>query len=219
MNNNFLFVFSALMVFAILIAANYDSISDFYKFSAPLNSLELSDDFQDTPDQFERTKNLEDSTCFTTPSMNEFCYEKPRMRGETGTSYLVGNGVGFDGGHMHFDKVNLGTSWFTIKNIKEIEDDSVLITFGDRDGKVAGSFFTSSEDFEFSTTVNKFDTFVSNCDKENGTNVRIVQYLGIQTVDDVDFFVTWHTSADLQTPIACEYPEIIQHSLKHDFEI
>ncbi len=219
MNNNFLFIFSALMVFVILIAINYDAIDDFYKFSVPLNSLELSKDFQDTPEQFEKTKNLENSTCFTTPSMNEFCYGEPRMRGETGTSYLAGNNVGFDGGYMHFDKVNPGTSYFTIKNIKEMEDDSALITFGDRDGKVAGSFFTSSEDFEFTATVNRFDTFVSNCNNEDGTNVRVVQYLGIQTIDDVDFFVTWYTSANLQTPIACDYPKIIEHSLNHDFGI
>ena len=219
MNNNFLLVFSVLMVFAILIVVNYNAINDFYKFSVPLNSLELSKDFQDTSEQFEKIKNLESSTCFTTPSMNEFCYEKPRMQGKTGTSYLVGNNIGFDGGHMHFDKVNPGTSWFTIKNIKEMENDSVLITFGDRDGKVTGSFFTSSEDFEFIATVNKFDTFVSHCNKEDGTNVRVVQYLGIQTIDDVDFFVTWHTSGNLQTPIVCEYPEIIQHSMNHDFGI
>lgn len=210
---------SAIMVPLLLISVNYSAIQDFYKFSVPLDSLELSKDFQDAPEQFERAKNSENSTCFTTPSMNEFCYEKPIIHDETGTSYLVGNNMGFDGGHMHFDKVNPGTSWFTIKNIKEMEDDSALITFGDRDDKVTGSFFTSSEDFEFTATVNKFDTFVSHCNDEDGTNVRVVQYLGIQTIDDVDFFVTWHTSADLRTPIACEYPEIIQHSLSHDLGI
>jgi len=34
-----------------------------------------------------------------------------------------------------------------------------------------------------------------------------------------DYFVTWHTGADLEKPIRCDYPEIIQHSLKHDFGI
>ena len=219
MNNNFLFIFSASIVFVILIAINYDTIDDFYKFSIPLNSLELSRDFQDTPEQFEKTKSLENSTCFTTPSMNEFCYEKPRIHDKIVTSWLVGNDVGFDGGEIHFDKVNPGTSYFTMQNIREIEDDSVLITFGDREGQVTGSFFTSSEDFEFTATVNKFDTFVSHCNKEDGTNVLVIQYLGMQTIDDVDFFVTWHTSVDLQTPIACEYPEIIQHSMSHNFGI
>lgn len=210
---------SAIMVPLLLISVNYSAIQDFYKFSVPLNSLELSKDFQDTPEQFEKTKNLENSTCFTTRSMNEFCYDKPRIRDKIITSWLVGNDVGFDGGEVHFDKINPGTSYFTMQNIKEIEDDSALITFGDRDGKVTGSFFTSSEDFEFTTTVNKFDTFVSHCNNEDGTNVLVIQYLDIQTVDDADFFVTWHISADLENPIACEYPEIIQHSMGHDFGI
>jgi len=34
-----------------------------------------------------------------------------------------------------------------------------------------------------------------------------------------DYFVTWYTGADLETSIRYDYPEIIQHSLKHDFGI
>ena len=47
------------MVPLLLIPLNYSAIEDFYKYPVPLNSLELSGDFQDTLEQFEKTKHLE----------------------------------------------------------------------------------------------------------------------------------------------------------------
>ena len=108
------------MVPLLLISVNYSAIEDFYKYSVPLNSLELSSDFQYTPERFEKTKNLKDSTCFTTLSMNEFCYGKPRMYGETGISYRVGNDVGFDGNEITASKMK-----HSISNMNEIFENKI----------------------------------------------------------------------------------------------
>ncbi|MGI9566515.1 MAG: hypothetical protein ACR2LL_05820 [Nitrosopumilus sp.] len=77
---------------------------------------------------------------------------------------------------------------------------------------VGGSSIVS-EPFEFSTTLEKFDTFISHCNNKEGTNVTVVQYIGIETIDNTDYFVTWHTEVDLEEPRTCEYPELIQNSI------
>ena len=75
---NSLFVISAMMVPLIRLSVNYSAINDFYSYSWPLIGSEISRDFQDSPERFEKIRSMKDSTCFTTPSSNEFCYEKPR---------------------------------------------------------------------------------------------------------------------------------------------
>lgn len=220
MNNvNVLFVISCIFVPLLLISLNYSAIDNFYAYSVPLNDFELWSDFQDSPQELKRIMDMEGSKCFTTPSQNEFCYYKPRGSGPMKTSTLAGNDVGFDGGEMHFDDANIGTSYFTMKNMTRVNDDAVLITFGDRDGFVSERTSKKTITFEFSAILEKFDTFVSNCSHHEGTSVTIVQYLGLETIGGVDYFVTWHTGADLKKPLRCDYPEIIQHSLKHDFGI
>jgi len=224
MNNvNKLFVISAVFVSLLLISLNYESISDFYAYSVPLNKMALWEDpFFNDPDKFIETSEKKGSTCFTTPSMNNFCYEKPRIYedGIPRTSYVIGeNGIS---GELHFDNVDVGPNYFTMKNMSVIKGDTAMITFADNDYRVGNRDITNYEiidDFEFSTVIEKFDTFIVKCDNYEGTSVTIVQYLGIDTIDDVEYFITWHTRADSESGITCDYPQIIQHSFGHDFGI
>ena len=220
---NTLFVISCIFVPLLLISINYESISDFYLYSVPLNKMVLWEDpFFNDPDKFVETSEKKGSTCFTTHSMNHFCYAKPIIYedGIPRTSYVIGeNGIS---GELHFDSINEGEFYFTMKGMSVIKGDTAVITFSDNDYRVGNRDITNYEiidKFEFSTVIEKFDTFIAKCDYYDGTSVTIVQYLGIITIDDEDYFVTWHTRADSEYGIACNYPQIIQHSLKHDFGI
>ena len=221
-NVNILFVISAVFVPLLLISLNYSEIQDFYDYSVPLNKMVLWEDplFND-PDKFVETSEKKDSTCFTTLSMNYFCYAKPIIY-EDGpkTSYVIGeNGIS---GELHFDSINEGEFYFTIQNMTQIKDDTVIITFADKDYRVGNAtsiMYEITDEFEFSAIIEKFDTFIAKCNNSEGTSVTIVQYLGITTIDDADYFVTWHTTADSESGIACDYPQIIQYSFGHDFGI
>ena len=219
---NLLFVISCIFIPLLLISINYESINDFYNYSVPLNKMLLWEDpFFNDPDKFIEVSEKKDSTCFTTPSMNYFCYSKPIIY-EDGpkTSYVIGkNGIS---GELHFDSINGEELYFTMKNMIRIQDDTAKITFADKDYRVGNKDRTDYEiinEFEFSTIIEKLDTFIAKCDNYEGTSVTIVQYLGITTIDDVDYFVTWHTRAVSEYGITCDYPQIIQHSFGHDFGI
>jgi len=221
-NVNILFVISAVFVPLLLISLNYSEIQDFYDYSVPLNKMVLWEDpFFNDPDKFVETSEKKDSTCFTTLSMNYFCYAKPIIY-EDGpkTSYVIGeNGIS---GELHFDSINEGEFYFTMKNMLQINGDTAMITFADKDYRVGNGEridYEITDKFEFSTIIEKFDTFIAKCNNFEGTSVTIVQYLGITTIDDVDYFVTWHTTADSESGIACDYPQIIQYSFGHDFGI
>jgi hypothetical protein len=86
----------------LLISLNYSAIEDFYTYSVPLNSLELWHDYLDSPQEFKRIMDFDGSKCFTTPSMNEFCYYKPGGSDALKTATLTGNNVGFDGSEMNY---------------------------------------------------------------------------------------------------------------------
>jgi hypothetical protein len=196
--------------------------SDYIHYSFPMEKMVLWEDpFFNDPDKFIETSEKKGSTCFTTPSMNYFCYAKPLIY-EDGpkTSYVIGeNGIS---GELHFDPIDKGEMYFTMKNMTQIEGDTAMITFADNDYRVGNRDRTTYEiidDFEFSTEIEKFDTFIAKCNYYDGTSVTLVQYLGITTIDDVDYFVTWHTIAESESGITCDYPQIIQHSIGHDFGI
>ena len=196
--------------------------SDYIHYSLPMEKMVLWEDpFFNDPDKFVETSEKKGSTCFTTPSMNYFCYAKPLIY-EDGpkTSYVIGeNGIS---GELHFDPIDKGELYFTMKNMTQIEGDTVMITFADNDYRVGNRDRTTYEiidDFEFSTVIEKFDTFIAKCNYYDGTSVTLVQYLGITTIDDVEYFLTWHTIAESESGITCDYPQIIQHSIGHDFGI
>ncbi len=196
--------------------------SDYINYSLPMEKMVLWEDpFFNDPDKFVETSEKKGSTCFTTPSMNYFCYAKPLIY-EDGPkiSYVIGeNGIS---GELHFDPIDKGEMYFTMKNMTQIEGDTAMITFADNDYRVGNRDRTTYEiidDFEFSTVIEKFDTFIAKCNYYDGTSVTIVQYLGIDTIDDVDYFVTWHTIAESESGITCDYPQIIQHSFGHDFGV
>lgn len=184
-----------------------------------LNSITIERGiFSDDPDIFQKTKQKEDSTCYTTPNGNLFCYAKPRISEGFGVSYVYGeNGIQ---GELHFDPINKGVDYFTIKNMTRIDGNTSMITLADKNYSVGNGTFTIyeiTENFEFATTIEKFDSFIAKCNNYEGTSVTIVQYLGITTIDGVDYFRTWHTPAHFQKGIRCNYPDIIKHSLDHDF--
>ncbi len=219
-DSNKLFVISSAIVLILLISINYNSIHDYYVYSVPLNSLVLGPNFStDNVEQFQKIYNDENSECFTTLNENLFCYPKPRMHGESMmVSYVVGTNE-IDG-ELHFDPINKGVSYFTMKNMTLVKGDTVLITFADNDYRVGNATFTKyeiTEDFEFTAIIEKFDSFIAKCNNYEGTAVTIVQYLGIDTIDEVDYFLTWHMLADSEKGVTCDYPQIIKHSLDHDF--
>ncbi len=221
MNSNLKNLIYAVLSIVIILPAILFT-SDYLNYSLPMEKMVLWEDpFFNDPDKFVETSEKKGSTCFTTPSMNYFCYAKPLIY-EDGpkTSYVIGeNGIS---GELHFDPIDKGEMYFTMKNMTQIEGDTVMITFADNDYRVGNRDRTTYEiidDFEFSTVIEKFDTFIAKCNYYDGTSVTIVQYLGITTIDNVEYFLTWHTIAESESGITCDYPQIIQHSIGHDFGI
>lgn len=218
-SGNSLFVFSVILVPVLLISVNYTAIHDYYTYSLPLNNMKITYSKYGVQ-AFDVIQNKADSTCFTTPSQNYFCYNKPRMFEDNSgaISYIAGsNGVE---GELHFDPVGTGHFYFTIRNMTQINDDSALVTLSDRNyqaGNIDTVTYKIIPKFEFSKMIKKFDTFVSNCDNYEGTDITIVQYLGIKTMNNTDYFMTWHTNANSTQGIKCDYPQIIQHSFNHNF--
>lgn len=216
-SGNKLFVFSVFLILVLLISVNYSAIHDFYTYSMPLNNLKIIRDgygvksFQDIQDR-------EGSACFTMPSQNYFCYTKPRMHDNGGISFVAGsNGAQ---GEMHFDPVDTGVFYFTIKNMTKISSDEAMITLADKDYRIGNektTLYEIADKFEYSTTIKKFDAFISHCSNYDGTYVTIVQYLGTATINGTEYFMTWHTGANSTKGIACDYPQIIKYSFGHNF--
>jgi len=214
-----LFVISAVFVPLLLISLNYSAIQDFYTYSVPLNSFVVESNFSFGEDRIQKAYQDKDSQCFTTLNNNLFCYEKPRLHGETMLiSYVIGTN-GLDG-EMHLNPVDMGVGYFTMKNMTRISVDTAMITFADNNYRVGNKDRTTYEitdKFEFDTIIEKFDSFIAKCNNYEGTDVTIVQYLGVDIIDGVDYFLTWHMLASSDQGVTCDYPQIIQHSLKHNF--
>jgi len=214
--SNKLFVLSVILVPVLLISISHAEIYNYYTYSLPLNDLKIIRS-QYGLESFQVVQNREGSTCFTTPSQNHFCYSKPRMHENGAISYVGGsNGVE---GEIHFDPVNTGIFYFTIKNMTKINDKQAMITLADKNYRVGNEdtiLYEITEKFEYSRIIKKFDTFVSHCTNK-GTDAIIVQYLGTKTINGTDYFVTWHTNANSTNGIKCDYPQIIQYSFGHDF--
>ena len=218
-NSNKLFAISTIYVPILLILLFYPQINDFYTYSLPLNSFVVEPNFSFGQDRIQKINQDKDSQCFTTLNNNLFCYEKPRLHGETMLiSYPIGtNGID---GEMHIEPVDNGVNYFTMKNATRISDDIAKVTFSDNDYRVGNNdriTYEITDKFEFDTIIEKFDTFIAKCNNYEGTSVTIVQYLGVDTIDGRDYFLTWHMLAHSEKGITCNYPEIIQHSLKHNF--
>ena len=215
---NILFVISCIFVPLLLISINYDSISNFYAYDVPLNSLIIPNYLPDMAKNFQEMYDYKDTKCFTTLNKNLFCYSSHLFEDGPRAAYVIGEN-GFDG-EIHFDPVNVGVSYFTMKNMTRISDDAVMITFADNDYRVGNKNrvdYEITDKFEFDTIIEKYDTFIAKCNNYEGTSVTIVQYLGIDTIDGIDYFLTWHTPANSEQGVSCDYPQIIQHSLKHNF--
>jgi hypothetical protein len=222
-NTNSLFVISVIMVSLLLISLNHSTLENFYVFSTSLNKAEIIPNFSTTSNEFQNVHDEKDSTCHTTPSMNQYCYKKLKIHDKQDKDHLSSFITGNNGinGELHFDRVGSGGGIFTIKNMVLSDDNSALITFADKDYRIGNKDQTTYEiveDFEFTTTIEKYDSFITHCGNFEGTGATIVQYLGIATIDDVDYFLTWHTVIVPEDKFQCKYPEIIQYSLKHNFE-
>ncbi len=141
-NENILFVIIAILVPLLLISFSYESIQDFYTYSVPLNSLVMPD-YPDIVKNFQEMYDNKDSECFTTPNGNLFCYSSPLFEDGPRTAYVLSEN-GFDG-EIHFDPVDPGTSYFTMKNMTRISDDTAMITFADNNYRVGNKDRTDYE--------------------------------------------------------------------------
>lgn len=222
---NILFVISAILVPLLLISLNYSAIVDFYAYSVPLNKATIIPNFPaNDPDKFHKVQDEKDSTCYTTPSSNLFCYTKPKIHDEQNRDHLYSFVVGNNeiNGEIHFDRVGLEGGIFTIKNMSLVNDkETASITFADKNYRIGNKDRTTyeiTEKFEFTTIVEKYDSFITHCGNFDGTGATIVQYLGVTTIDGMDYFVTWHTVILPKNAFLCKYPQLIQYSLKHDFK-
>ena len=86
--SNKLFVICTIYVPIMLIALLYPQIHDFYTYSVPLNDFAIERWMYSQPDYLSSIQNKEDTTCFTAPSKHLFCYGKPRMYENGGTSFI-----------------------------------------------------------------------------------------------------------------------------------
>jgi hypothetical protein len=202
-----------------IILASHTAIHDYYAYSAPLNNFVIyPDTFFDANEKFVEISGQKDSGCITI-KMNYFCYPKPRMYEKGGVSYLFSNTTKING-EIHFDRINGGEFYFTIKNMTRTND-GVSITFQDRNYRVSGDnkgiIYDIKSHFEYAAAVKKFDTFIAKCDNYEGTSVTLVQYLGITAIDGIDYFMTWHVNANSDSGITCDYPQVIEYSIGHNF--
>ncbi len=222
---NVLFVISILFVPLLLISLNYPVIIDFYTYSVSINNAVIIPNFSaNDPGEFQKVRDEKYSTCYTTPASNLFCYKKPKIHDESNRDHLSSFVVGNNGinGEIHFDRVGLEGGIFTIKNMSLVNDkETALITFADKDygiGNKDRTIYEITEKFEFTVIVEKYDSFITHCGNFDGTGATVVQYLGVTTIDGIDYFVTWHTVILPEDAFLCKYPQLIQYSLKHDFK-
>ena len=219
MSTNLLLAISAVAVGAILLSVNHAAISDFYAYSVPYNDFVVAHmAYSSDPDSFHQTKQ-QGSACFVTPSNNEYCYGRPHSMGDISIAYIVGSN-GIDG-EMHLEPVGRATGYWAIGKMVPVSETTGVITFSDsislyRDEALHRS--DTPEGFEFTRTVERYDTFVANC-RNDGRVVDIVQYLGVVTVEGTKYVATWHVHAESERGIPCDYPEIIRHSFGHDFGV
>jgi len=222
--SNKLFVICAIYVPLLLIFLSYPQIKEFYTYSVSLNDAKIEPNFPITnSDEFQKVSQGTDSTCYTTPSMNQYCHKKPKIHEGQDMNHLSSIIIGDNGinGEVHFDKVGLEGGIFTIKNMALIDEDKALFTFADKNYRIGNKDRTTyeiTEKFEFDAVVKKYDSFITHCGTFDGSAATIVQYLGVASIDGTDYFVTWHTVITTPNGFECKYPEIIQHSLKHNFE-
>jgi len=227
---NTLFVLSCIFVPLLLISINFSAIDDFYKYSIPLNSFEINRVLDKNEQKegvfygptFNEILQKDGSQCFNT-LLNYFCYSKPGFTSSMEGIAQIASKTGGIVGEMHFFPTDKRGSLFVIQNMTLINEDTVLVQFSnskyfiDDSWTPPMSFAGITEKFEHSAILEKYDTFISHCRNPEGTKVTLIQYLGITTIDDVDYFVTWHTEADSESGINCVYPQIIQYSIGHDF--
>ena len=102
-----------------------------------------------------------------------------------------------------------------------IGEGNALFTFADKNYRIGNKDRTTyeiTEKFEFDAVVIKYDSFITHCGNFDGSAATIVQYLGVASIDGIDYFVTWHTVITTPDGFECRYPELIKQSLKHNFE-
>ena len=205
-----------------LLALFSSQIADYYTYSVPIKNGVIIPNFEPSSFEFAETQAQKNSTCLTTPQGNVFCYKKPDNHDgqhiDHLSSYIVGdNGIN---GELHFHRVGYEGGIFTIKDREYVNQDSALFTFADKDYRIGNKDRTTYEileDFEFSTLVQKYDSFITHCGKFDGQAATVNQFLGVATVYDTNYYLTWHTVIEFENGMPCKYPQIIQHSLRHTF--
>ena len=133
MSANLLLAISAVAVGAVLFSANQAAISDFYAYSVPYNDFAVVHmAYSPDPNSFQLTKQQQGSSCFVTPSNNEYCYEYPRNVGDFLVTYIIGSN-GIDG-EMHLEPVGHATGYWAISKMVPVSETIGVITFSDNRG-------------------------------------------------------------------------------------
>ena len=133
----------------------------------------------------------DDSECFISLNGNNFCYLNPVRFNDDGSSVSFVKGENGIEGEIHFDPVGVGVTYFTMLNMTQVSDDKAIIMFADKNYRIGNNqetFYEINDNFEFTATIEKFDTFISHCGNYEGTIITIVQYLGIQVINGTIIF-------------------------------
>ena len=208
--NNFVILFALCCIILplMILTVNHQSINDFYTYDVILDDFVPKHNIfhYDAVDVF---TNLDNSECVTAIH-NEFCYEN------LSEFTPVTSVTGLDGEIVLKRADSNDTGYSTINQMSDGDGDSVTATF-ESDG-----WNHATDDTELNLEMKPYDSVITGCfdNVHGGTDAVLVMYLGITTVDDVDYFMTWHgmiTSGDLSAQ--CSYPETVHASIGHDFGI
>ncbi len=128
-------------------------------------------------------------------------------------------------GEFHYDPVDDPHSDIgTVTNIKIINENQLEIIFTSNSFQVTDGkkIIYKVPDFHYSAMVNKNQTFVESCVefKEKDTvGLGILQYMGVAEIQDKSFFKFFRTNLSIDASFECKYPEIIEESLKINWEL
>ncbi len=119
----------------------------------------------------------------------------------------------------HYDTIPVSspTALF-IHNIKLVSEDSIEIEFGENQGGTG--YYEKVPEFSFTVTIKEEQTFLDRCSTKydpEKPGIGIYKYMGLAT-DKKDHeakpvFLFYHTSATVQNPMPCKFPQVIEHSI------
>ena len=138
------------------------------------------------------------------------------------------------GNDIHYERIDREGTYFAsmedIELIKEKNDDSIRITFHEKDFRFE-KMENTSHDSKFVTTISKGQTFVAGCtykdlsdfrtsEKENLVKfLTIMRYNGITEKDGINYYKFIHDEGYVINDIECVFPNMIELSINIEFDI